>query len=246
MILRKVIVVLILLAVELSFAQKNNGNVIVKIYPVFNTTKLVLTDGAYVNENGDSIYIDVFKFYLSGICFNNKENTFCGKKSYQLINAEDSSTFTFTLKNIPAGTYNQLSYEIGVDSLKNTQGVLTGDLDPIKGMYWAWNTGYVAAKIEGHAGVCKTVHNEFEYHVGGYLPPFQSLRENRINIDNLVVTANKTSYLELYADVSEWFKTPVKIDVAKINSIVLPNNQSVMMADNYKDMIKYKSKIEAK
>jgi hypothetical protein len=210
---------------------------LINIHPMFDAKELVLSDEVYVIANGDSVRIDVFKFYLSNICLNGNK-LFCEKESYHLIDAEDPKTLSFTIKNIPNGDYKTLSFAIGVDSLKNTQGVLTGDLDPIKGMYWAWNTGYIAAKLEGNSKVCKTLHNAFEFHIGGYLSPYVSLRKGSLPVD-IKINSNTTT-LDLYADVAEWFKGPKTIDVSKTNSIVLPNQQSVMIADNYSDMIKLK------
>jgi hypothetical protein len=230
----------VLLAVLFSNAQKGAGSLLIRLHPVFDGRELILSENAYVDQNGDSVYIDVFKFYFSHVCLAGGP-LFCEPESYHLINAEAVSTLSFTLKNIPTGIYTDLLFEIGVDSLKNTQGVLTGDLDPIKGMYWTWNTGYISAKIEGRSKTCKTLHNAFEFHIGGYLQPYPSLRKQKISIDNLTISAGNTAHLDLYADVAEWFKTPLQIDISKVNSIVLPNKQSVMIADNYSDMIKLKS-----
>jgi hypothetical protein len=217
---------------------QTKGNLTVRIHPVFNKADLVLSEKTYITANRDSLSIDVFKFYLGHLCLTGT-TLFCEPDSYHLIDAETVSTLTFSLKNIPVGIYTELSFAIGVDSLKNTQGVLTGDLDPIKGMYWAWNTGYIAAKMEGHSNACKTLHHAFEFHIGGYLSPFQSYRKNKLTLENFQITQGD-NYLDLYADVAEWFQTPQSIDISKINSIVLPNKQSTLMADNYMDMIKLK------
>ena len=58
------------------------------------------------------------------------------------------------LKNIPAGDYNQITFTIGVDSLRSTMDVSKrpGVLDPAQGhdgMYWTWNSGYIFFKMEG-------------------------------------------------------------------------------------------------
>jgi hypothetical protein len=227
--------VLMLLNVLMQFGQK--GTLVVNVHPVFNNKDLILSSETYVTANGDSVHIDVFKFYLSGICLHGK-NSFCEKESYHLINAEEQNTLSFTIKNVPNGNYASLSFCIGVDSLKNTQGVQTGDLDPIKGMYWAWNTGYVAAKLEGNSKTCKTLHNAFEFHIGGYLPPYSLLRRGNVPT-NLKIDSNLT-VLDLYADVAEWFRSPENIDLSKTNSIVIPNKNALMIADNYADMIRIK------
>jgi hypothetical protein len=217
------------------FSQKNSGTLTVKIKPVFNGEPLVLGEKKYVNKNGDSLYIDLFKFYLSAFELQGS-NFFFEPKSYHLINVDEEKTLSFTIKNIDAGSYDKINFNIGIDSLTNTSGALDGDLDPVKGMYWAWNTGYIAAKIEGRSKVCKTHNNEFEFHIGGYLYPYNSLRKVSLVLPNLKVTENKTTTIEIIADVAQWFMGPQQIELSKTNNIVLPCKESVMMSKNYSDM----------
>jgi hypothetical protein len=42
-----------------------------------------------------------------------------------------------------------IRFLLGVDSARNVSGIQTGALDPARGMFWTWNSGYVMAKIEG-------------------------------------------------------------------------------------------------
>lgn len=228
-------------------AQKNSGQLVITIFPTFNEKPLVLSEQNYINGNGDTLSIDLFKFYFSGLHLTDSNNkVFSEKESYHLINAEDSLTFTFSISNIPDGNYNSLEYAIGVDSLKNVSGALSGDLDPIKGMFWTWNTGYIAAKLEGRSLKCKTHNNAFDLHVGGYLNPYNTYRRNKLLLNNLRIVSGKTSYLYLYADVAEWFKNPESIDLSVINHIAMPDRIAIKIAENYKDMIKLKNTVNPK
>ena len=55
----------------------------------------------------------------------------------------------------------------GVDSLLQRSGVMDGDLDPVHGMYWTWQSGYIQFKLEGllrdSAG-----ERKLELHLGGF------------------------------------------------------------------------------
>ena len=55
----------------------------------------------------------------------------------------------------------------GVDSLLQRGGVMDGDLDPVHGMYWTWQSGYIQFKLEGllrdSAG-----ERKLELHLGGF------------------------------------------------------------------------------
>ena len=76
---------------------------------------------------------------------------------------------------IPEDTeFDAIQFNLGIDSLTNVSGALGGDLDPTKGMYWTWQNGYVNFKLQGTSDLCNNPKNEFEFHLGGYLKPFNN------------------------------------------------------------------------
>lgn len=87
--------------------------------------------------------------------------------SYHLINEEGTASKSFSFFVMPT-QYNSLSFLIGVDSLKNVSGAQTGGLDPLNGMFWTWNTGYIMFKMEGNSPSSSVVNNKIEYHIGGF------------------------------------------------------------------------------
>jgi hypothetical protein len=105
----------------------------------------------YKLSKGDSIRINLLKFYLGG------------GHQYYLVDAEDTSSFALPFSGD--------SLIIGMDSLSNTAGILTGPYDPLLGMYWAWNTGYIQLKVSGEFTNDLTIKT-FEYHIGGYRHPY--------------------------------------------------------------------------
>ena len=56
-----------------------------------------------------------------------------------------------------------------------------GDLDPTKGMYWAWQSGYINFKMEGSCSQCLATKNNFEFHLGGYQQPFYAMQTIELN-----------------------------------------------------------------
>jgi hypothetical protein len=219
--------------------SQHTGILQLNIELVFNRDTLVLNNHAYINAHGDTLYIDGFRFYISGVKLRHpKSKTYSEKESYHLIDADDKASQELTLTDISEGTYDELTFLLGTDSLANVSGAMAGDLDPTKGMYWAWNTGYINAKLEGHASVCKTIHHAFEFHIGGYLSPYKSVREVRLAINEIQIAAGKTITLKLEANAAEWFKHTTLIDLSKTNSIVIPGKEAMMMADNYSDMFR--------
>jgi hypothetical protein len=59
----------------------------------------------------------------------------------------------------------------GVDSLTQVSGAMHGDLDPQHGMYWAWQSGYIAVKMEGRYTDATGKSRAFTFHLGGYRTP---------------------------------------------------------------------------
>ncbi len=202
--------------------------------PVFRGGSLCLHTQAYIDFHGDTLYVDALRFYISSIMLKSKDGGNYKKiPGYHLIDAEDSTTESIRITGVDEGTYTAIRFQIGVDSLTNVSGALDGDLDPAKGMYWAWNTGYIHAKLEGHAKVCPTLHQEFEFHIGGYLPPYQTIRSVELDLGTLKIRANGESVLTLHCDVSKWL---AETDLAKTNSVLIPGRQAMKLADNYKEM----------
>lgn len=79
--------------------------------------------------------------------------------------------------SIPEGLgYDAFRFNPGIDSLENVSGAFGGDLDPTKGMYWAWHSGDINFKLEGHSAGCGSRDNAFQLRLGGYQAPHASLQ----------------------------------------------------------------------
>ncbi len=216
------------------------GRVSVIIEPVYKGQPLQLTDQYYINGHGDTLYIDLFRFYMTHFRLASttpgKQPVSCANSNH-LVDAERPASLQFYL-DATAGDYNSISFTAGVDSTDNTSGANSGDLDPVKGMYWAWNSGYIMAKLEGHSAVCATFHNAFEYHIGGYMPPYNAARTIIITLpETTEKDKDGNTVLRIQADAAAWF---TGIDLAKVNNIVIPGKDAAMMADNYANMFSLK------
>lgn len=226
-----------------SYAQPKTvaGKLWVTVVPMFNEKKLQLENTRYVNGNGDSLYIDAFRCYLSQFKIGSTiDESIPG--GYHLVDASEPASHTFYIKNITPGTYDSLQFIIGVDSFANVAGGLGGDLDPAKGMYWAWNTGYIMAKLEGHAQVCKTLHHEFQFHIGGYLPPYNAARNVTLHLQTpLIIMDGSTSSVTIQANVATWFDGATHVNLAQTNDVVMPCAASVAIANNYAHMFSIQS-----
>jgi hypothetical protein len=211
------------------------GNVTITIQNMCGTDPLTLNTVWYKNANGDSIRISKFNYFISNIkLVKDDGSTFAEVESYHLIQGDKESSKTFSISNVPFGTYKSMSFIIGVDSARNVSGAQTGDLDPASGMFWDWNTGYVMAKMEAESPQAIQTGTSVIYHLGGYGGDVNVLRTVSLQLPSLTISKDKLPNLHMKADAMEWFKTPNLIKVKDLS--VLAGKNAYFIADNYVDM----------
>lgn len=121
----------------------NNAKVTVSMSASFGTQDFALQKW-FINDKGDSVLVSKFIYYLSNIVLTKSDGSkYTADNSYHLLSFTSSGTPSFTLSDVPAGEYTAIDFLIGIDSLRNCSGAQTGDLDPAKGMFWTWNSGYI-------------------------------------------------------------------------------------------------------
>lgn len=194
-------------------------------------------DSAYITPLGDTIHITGLEFYVSSWQLHNA-NGWHKVGEAHLVDMEEDRSKQFYITQVPSGTYDSIRMVIGVDSLFSTNGAHSGDLDPMKGMYWAWNTGYIMAKMEGKCNGCNTLHHAFEYHIGGYMPPNNAARTVQFHLTGCLLggkSSSKQPILQMDVDAAQWFANG--IDIKQTNSILIPGPAAMKMADNYRNML---------
>ena len=125
---------------------------------------------------------------------------------YYHVKQDVPTSKAITLNNVPAGTYNKMSFTLGVEEDGVSQGAAAGVLDPAKGAwFWNWNAGYVSFKLEGTAedspqegnGV-STVDNGYAFHLGGWKDvPADSTGGNSVFVNNI-----KTLHFDFGTDLT--------------------------------------------
>ena len=115
-------------------------------------------------------------------------------------------------------------------------GVQSGALDPVNGMFWAWNTGYIFLKLEGNSSYSKSPAGIFEFHIGGYKQPSNAIRKVDLNLSIRPLNiAAKTSVIDIKVNAAEVLKTPTTIDFSVLSSVTTPQ-YATTIANNYADM----------
>lgn len=205
------------------FAMSQSKNICIKFNPTYNDKALQLDSVNYTLENGDTINFTKFKFYVSNIIFyQNNKKIFAPKNSYYLIDAGNEKTETINI-NIPNKMeFNSIEFSLGIDSITNRKGALGGALDPTKGMYWTWHSGYINFKVEGTCSSCTTFNKAFQFHLGGYKFPYNSLQKIKLSVVN-------QSNININVSVSNFIQSVAN----KLNqSIMTPGKEAVELSAN--------------
>jgi hypothetical protein len=203
-----------------SPAQPKGEFLQLKLLPVYNRENLIA--GKYYSfSEHDSVKIDVLRFYISSLkIFDEDGQCFAEKESYHLLDIQDSSTFIINTLISSREPITKIEFILGVDSLTNANGIGSGDLDPLKGMYWTWQSGYINLKMEGQRKSLSGELNAFLFHLGGFLPPFLACQNVAIPLEKNLSAKNVT----LLFDVR---KLLLQIDLKKEGKIMSPSARAV-------------------
>jgi hypothetical protein len=123
-------------------------------------------------QSGDSlIHLNTLKFHITGIRLDFTDGSSANDSTARLIDLSDDNTYIVSLPIANTSRMKTLSIRFGTDSTTNVKGALGGDLDPMNGMYWTWQSGYINYKLEG-AMETNGRSMPFEFHLGGYRLPY--------------------------------------------------------------------------
>lgn len=224
--------------VALSFAfskvayKEQPGRLILNVSHYVGKDLLKLDSATYKNKSGQNFTVTKFKYYIGAIVLKRANGSEFRSENYFLVNEEDQASKQIVLENVPPGPYSSLRFIIGVDSIHNCSGAQSGALDPVNGMFWAWNSGYIFLKLEGFSPASLSPGHLFEYHIGGYKQPVNCIRAVTIALPDAF---SGTGTISLKADVMTVLEGTVSLDFGKLSSVTDFHNASVV-ADNYKNM----------
>ena len=218
------------------------GTVKISFVNTVNGKALELNTGSYTNPFAETYTVSKFKYYVSHVSLAAATGSVYENESYHLIDASNADALHFSFL-VNAGSYQSLSFMPGVDSLHNVSGAQTGALDPLNDMFWTWNSGYIMAKLEGISPQSKVVNNKVEFHIGGFMGPYQVLKNIVLNFPagkTLIIKEGGSSEIIIEANIDSWWQqsNDIKISVHPVCST--PGALAKKIADNYSKMFTIK------
>jgi hypothetical protein len=157
-------------------------------------------DYDYRNGLEQPFNVTLLRYYISGVklegpngeYYEDEMTASAGRsKGYYLVDEADPASQYITLKNVPQGAYDKLSFTVGVDAAGLMEDAVGGVLDPLESkMFWSWELGYIALKFEGQSpespgqALGESIHADnpagFVFHIGGWKDDPPSRNNNRV------------------------------------------------------------------
>jgi hypothetical protein len=217
-----------LLLLFVSFISGAQTAFTLKFRPTFQGAQLSL-DSSYPLANNHSIQFETLKLYISNIkLFHHQRLQLHDAEKAYLLNYANPSSFEIRLKLNTKIEVDEIEFQVGIDSMTNQSGALGGSLDPTLGMYWTWQNGYINLKLEGKSTLSSSPKNNFEFHIGGYMHPFETIQTIRLKGD---FSKHKTIQLDLDSLFNQ-------LDLSKVHHIMSPGNEAVAFSNLIKSMFK--------
>lgn len=192
----------------------------------------------YITENNDTLSFTMVKYYVTNVQLKNTDGeTFFLPESYYLINLDEGIEAMLTIDSIPAGTYTEISFLVGVDSTRNVSGAQTGDLSQTNDMFWSWNSGYIFVRMEGTSQLAQS--GSFVYHLGGFSGANSAIQKRTFDLsaEPLQISDAGTPLMHFITDLRAAFSGQNALDPASIPAIHMPGAAAKSAATKFAEGI---------
>ena len=140
--------------------------------------------------NESDCQVVTLRFYLHNVELKHEGRlVWASADTHYLFDSGVASRLEIPLSISASTPVDEISFVIGVDSALQVNGAHSGVLDPIQGMYWTWQSGYIHWNLETDS-LDSASESSLTWHVGGYRAPYNSMRVIRYAVNN-----DSTSYL---------------------------------------------------
>ncbi len=190
-------------------------------YKVDNTV-LQANTMIYKTLAGYDYSVTTLNYYISQLSLIKADSSCILLKDYQYINALVPANNQMILKDIPAGNYIGMKFNIGLDPLHNKSDALPVTNENIN-MQWpdAMGGGYHMLRLEGYY---KDISGTYGYamHLGtdSCLVPIKIYKP-------VTIIKNTKTPVHLVMNINEWFQNPYKYDFNIDGNYIMGNMQAM-------------------
>lgn len=180
----------------------------------------------FPSEQGH-ITFSTLRFYLSGVkVYKQKELLGHSVKPYNLVDFSNRNTTTISLDSNK--DWDVVEFTLGIDSLSHYMDSYEGDLDPIKGMYWSWQSGFIHLKLEGIGKDSIGKPSPFQYHLGGFTGPTKAWQT--IRLERKMPETSGILILDMQAFSRLWLQSGLQ-------NLMRPTTEAVKLMSGFAEII---------
>jgi len=153
--------------------------------------------------------------------------------AYHLIDFSDSASTLIELR-VKEGSCKEIQFQLGIDSTDQNQGAQSGVLDPVKGMFWTWNSGYQSFKIEGVSPASDQPAHMMAYHIGGYRYPYSTVWKIKLSADKIIrISKMNKTMVEIPIELDNFFDGPHPLHIKEIPDCTTPGELARKISENF-------------
>jgi hypothetical protein len=223
---------------EKGFTQTKETRLNITFENTANHKRIVLPDSVYVNSFAETYAITKLKYYISNINL----VPITKKLPYKNIFLIDAAAEEEIALKILPGKYSAINFMLGIDSSYNNSGAQEGALDPLNGMFWTWNTGYIYFKLEGTSTASTADLNRIQHHIGGYEGVNKTDRQIQLDFTApLVILEGDQKEMVINVNVDKYWKGQNHISISSNAIIMTTGELAKKSADNFPGMFSIKN-----
>jgi len=173
-----------------------------------NNKSFNLNDSFELNTEGFNYTFSLFKFYISQFRLIKDDNSELLLKDIDMIDFRTDAPHLSFKVNVPEGTYKEVKFGIGVDSITNAKDPasfpLTSPLSLAKGTYWGMAAQYRFFLMEGRLDttMTDTAYIPFAVHTGT-----NTLYREKVFTKTLVFTKGDSKKITVDIDIDVLLST---------------------------------------
>jgi hypothetical protein len=221
-----------------SFQKEENDSTLTIQFRAYVHGMPLVFNKKYQNPFGETFEITRFRFYAGKLAPVYTDAKFKSKipSHYHLIDFSDSASTRIELPVTAGIIYNGIQFQMGIDSADQNHGAQAGALDPSRGMFWTWNSGYINFKIEGNSPASTQPAHIFEYHIGGYRDNYNTVWQVKLystNEQTFLISKENKIMIEVGIDLDFLFDGPTPIHISDISSCMKPGELARKISENF-------------
>jgi len=217
--------------------ESNEGELKINLTQEVDGKDLILNEWIYEAPVGHPYKVRRLQYLLSDFYLENTEGE---QHKFDMEHFHEfgrMDTRSFTLDNIPPGTYSKIGFVFGLNAEKNLDNAFPDDYDMIA---FKWpsqlGVGYHYMRFEVTADSMKSgVIKDFNLHTGA-THGNQNFLEFVLQMDEMVIDNNSFT-LDLVMDLNEWLQDPEMYDFEEYGFGIMGNQEAQLkLKANGKDV----------